>query len=216
MIIGLWRNIIVQRGRLLVISREVLRDSLIFQKAHLRFPARSCWEDVVACLDQKWMWVGGMSIQARAIFKHDLPNALQLHLNASKTRLNQNDLNTQTTIFAPFRCKDLHVTRFVVQGTSHKHQNVVFSSSRLLAMGPKKYCAAKRPSSAELIQWDICSLLPYSTPLLISLYRMLSGPRVDIYVGEKKKHYRLPKLMLCHYWPFFDKCFNVHFQEGQT
>jgi hypothetical protein len=45
---------------------------------------------------------------------------------------------------------------------------------------------------------------------------MLSGPRVDIYVGKENKHYLLPKLLLCHYSPFFDKCFNGLFKEGQT
>lgn len=45
---------------------------------------------------------------------------------------------------------------------------------------------------------------------------MISGPRVDIYVGLEKKHYRLPKLLLCHFSPFFDKCFNGPFKEAQT
>jgi hypothetical protein len=43
---------------------------------------------------------------------------------------------------------------------------------------------------------------------------MISGPKVDIYVGEKKKHYRPPKLLLCHYSDFFDCCFNGNFAEA--
>ena len=48
---------------------------------------------------------------------------------------------------------------------------------------------------------------------------MLAGPRVDVYVGPRKKHYLLPKLLLCYYSPFFlifEKCFNGPFKEGQT
>lgn len=37
---------------------------------------------------------------------------------------------------------------------------------------------------------------------------MISGPKVDIYVGPTKKHYSLPKLLLCHYSTYFDRCFN--------
>jgi hypothetical protein len=45
---------------------------------------------------------------------------------------------------------------------------------------------------------------------------MLAGPRVDIFVGPPKKHYLLPRLLLCYYSPFFEKCFNGPFKEGQT
>lgn len=45
---------------------------------------------------------------------------------------------------------------------------------------------------------------------------MITGPRVDVYVGTTKKHYCLPKLLLCHYSDFFDCCFNGEFIEGQT
>jgi hypothetical protein len=45
---------------------------------------------------------------------------------------------------------------------------------------------------------------------------MISGPKVDVYVGPKKKHYNLPKLLLCHYSKYFDRCFNGPFVEGQT
>ena len=46
--------------------------------------------------------------------------------------------------------------------------------------------------------------------------RMLAGPKVDIFVGEKKKHYQLPKLLLCYYSKYFDRCFNGGFVEGTT
>ena len=42
---------------------------------------------------------------------------------------------------------------------------------------------------------------------------MISGPKVDLYVGPTKKHYNLPKLLLCHYSDFFDSCFNSGFYE---
>lgn len=45
---------------------------------------------------------------------------------------------------------------------------------------------------------------------------MISGPRVDIYVGQDKKHYPLPKLLLCYYSPYFDRCFNGNFKEGES
>jgi hypothetical protein len=45
---------------------------------------------------------------------------------------------------------------------------------------------------------------------------MLAGPRVDIFVGPRKKHYLLPKLLLCYYSPFFEKYFNDLSNEGQT
>lgn len=44
----------------------------------------------------------------------------------------------------------------------------------------------------------------------------MSGPRVDIYVGPTKKHYSLPKNLLCYYSKYFDRCFNGSFIEGQT
>jgi hypothetical protein len=42
---------------------------------------------------------------------------------------------------------------------------------------------------------------------------MISGPKVDLYIGPSKKHYNLPKLLLCHYSDFFDSCFNGGFIE---
>jgi BTB/POZ domain len=44
--------------------------------------------------------------------------------------------------------------------------------------------------------------------------RMISGPKVDVYVGPDRKHYSLPKLLLCHYSQFFDRCFNGGFAEA--
>ncbi|KAE9379034.1 hypothetical protein N431DRAFT_434036 [Stipitochalara longipes BDJ] len=42
---------------------------------------------------------------------------------------------------------------------------------------------------------------------------MISGPKVDVYVGPTEKYYNLPKLLLCHYSDFFDTCFNGGFME---
>jgi hypothetical protein len=42
---------------------------------------------------------------------------------------------------------------------------------------------------------------------------MISGPKVDLYVGPSKKHYNLPKLLLCHYSDFFDSYFNASSTE---
>jgi len=44
----------------------------------------------------------------------------------------------------------------------------------------------------------------------------MDGPRVDIYVGPEKKHYRLPKNLLCYFSEYFDRCFNGYFTETQT
>ena len=43
----------------------------------------------------------------------------------------------------------------------------------------------------------------------------MSGSRVDIYVGKDKKHYRLPKDLLCYYSAYFDRCFNGDFKEAK-
>lgn len=45
---------------------------------------------------------------------------------------------------------------------------------------------------------------------------MIAGPKVDIYVGPSMKHYNLPKLLLCHYSDYFDRCFNGEFAEGES
>lgn len=45
--------------------------------------------------------------------------------------------------------------------------------------------------------------------------RMISGPKVDIYVGTERKHYSLPKRLLCHYSAYFDRCFNDEFVEAK-
>jgi hypothetical protein len=42
---------------------------------------------------------------------------------------------------------------------------------------------------------------------------MISGPKVDLYVGPNRKYYNLPKLLLCHYSDFFESCFNGGFVE---
>jgi hypothetical protein len=44
----------------------------------------------------------------------------------------------------------------------------------------------------------------------------MSGPKVDIVVGKEKKFYSLPKLLLCHYSPYFDRCFNGKFIEAKS
>ncbi|KAL2074346.1 hypothetical protein VTL71DRAFT_8124 [Oculimacula yallundae] len=51
-------------------------------------------------------------------------------------------------------------------------------------------------------------------PTLDEHIKMIIGPKVDIYVGESIKHYRLPKLLLYYYSPYFDRCFNGGFKEG--
>lgn len=44
----------------------------------------------------------------------------------------------------------------------------------------------------------------------------MAGPRVDVYVGKEKKHYCLPKLLLCYHSAYFDRCFNGGFKEAET
>ncbi|KAI9050117.1 hypothetical protein LZ554_006258 [Drepanopeziza brunnea f. sp. 'monogermtubi'] len=51
------------------------------------------------------------------------------------------------------------------------------------------------------------------TSEFLRLCKMLSGPKVDIYVGKNKKHYNLPKELLCYYSPYFDRCFNGESKE---
>jgi len=46
--------------------------------------------------------------------------------------------------------------------------------------------------------------------------RMISGPKVDVYVGPTQKYYNLPKLLLCHYSEFFEVCFNGDFMEKSS
>lgn len=46
--------------------------------------------------------------------------------------------------------------------------------------------------------------------------RLISGPKVEVYVGAQRKHYSLPKLLLCHYSTYFDRCFNGRFIEAQS
>ncbi|KAE8448421.1 hypothetical protein EG329_009486 [Mollisiaceae sp. DMI_Dod_QoI] len=55
---------------------------------------------------------------------------------------------------------------------------------------------------------------PPKRPAAIELIRMISGPRVDVYVGPGRKHYSLPKDLLCHYSTYFDRCFNGAFKEA--
>jgi hypothetical protein len=54
---------------------------------------------------------------------------------------------------------------------------------------------------------------PHLQSWALTSSRMISGPKVDLYVGPSKKHYHLPKLLLCHYSDFFDSCFNGGFIE---
>lgn len=45
---------------------------------------------------------------------------------------------------------------------------------------------------------------------------MIRGEEVDIYVGKEKKHYRVPRDLLCSQSKYFNACFNGNFKEGQT
>ncbi|KAH7360637.1 hypothetical protein BKA65DRAFT_391264, partial [Rhexocercosporidium sp. MPI-PUGE-AT-0058] len=45
--------------------------------------------------------------------------------------------------------------------------------------------------------------------------RLISSPGVDVFVGKDKKHYRLPKDLLCYHSPYFERCFNGGFKEGK-
>ncbi|KAJ8068276.1 hypothetical protein OCU04_003843 [Sclerotinia nivalis] len=50
-----------------------------------------------------------------------------------------------------------------------------------------------------------------------SLYlQMIMGPRVKVFVGPKRKVFDLPKDLLSHYSPVFDRCFNGRLIESQT
>ncbi|CAG8950608.1 hypothetical protein HYFRA_00002817 [Hymenoscyphus fraxineus] len=52
-------------------------------------------------------------------------------------------------------------------------------------------------------------------PTLSECLRMIDGPKVDIFVGPTRKHFSLPKLLLCHYSKFFDACLNGGFREAK-
>ncbi len=80
-------------------------------------------------------------------------------------------------------------------------------------MGPRKDVVVKRPGTKELIEYI---LSPFGSPKLIVLPRMLAGPTVNFYVGPEEKHYPLPKLLVFHYSPVFDRAFNGPFKEGTT
>lgn len=65
-------------------------------------------------------------------------------------------------------------------------------------------------SSASLFLFFFFFFLAYN------LIRLMSGPRVDIYVGPQKKHFSLPKKLLCYYSEYFQRCLNSNFIESQT
>ncbi|KAL2074345.1 hypothetical protein VTL71DRAFT_8123 [Oculimacula yallundae] len=52
-------------------------------------------------------------------------------------------------------------------------------------------------------------------PTAVEFLKLMSGPKVDVIVGEKKKLYRLPKDLLSHYSPYFDRCFGGEFKEAK-
>ncbi|PVH86916.1 hypothetical protein DL98DRAFT_582234 [Cadophora sp. DSE1049] len=52
-------------------------------------------------------------------------------------------------------------------------------------------------------------------PTAVELLKLMSGPRVDVYVGKDKKHYSLPKDLLCYHSTYFDRCFNGEFKEAK-
>jgi hypothetical protein len=43
----------------------------------------------------------------------------------------------------------------------------------------------------------------------------MSSPRVDIYVGPEKKHYSVPKEIICSQSDYFKRCFNGGFKEAE-
>ncbi|KAI4122341.1 MAG: hypothetical protein LQ347_006536, partial [Umbilicaria vellea] len=43
---------------------------------------------------------------------------------------------------------------------------------------------------------------------------LLDGPAVDIYVGNKRKHFAVQKKLVCSRSTYFDKAFNGAFKEG--
>ena len=50
---------------------------------------------------------------------------------------------------------------------------------------------------------------------LAQCQRKISGPKVDIYIGPKSKHYRVPKDILCYNSTYFDRCFNGQVKEAK-
>ncbi|CZR54512.1 uncharacterized protein PAC_04396 [Phialocephala subalpina] len=57
---------------------------------------------------------------------------------------------------------------------------------------------------------------PPKQPVAVDLIKVISGPRVDVFIGPRKKHYSLPKNLLCHFSEHFDDYINVDFNEGET
>ncbi|QSZ29292.1 hypothetical protein DSL72_003805 [Monilinia vaccinii-corymbosi] len=49
-----------------------------------------------------------------------------------------------------------------------------------------------------------------------SYIKMIMGPKVNIVVGPEKKAFELPRELLSHYSPVFDRAFNGPFIEGRT
>jgi hypothetical protein len=43
----------------------------------------------------------------------------------------------------------------------------------------------------------------------------MSSPRVDIYVGPEKKHYSVPKEIICSQSDYFRRCFNGGSKEAE-
>ncbi|KAI9641178.1 hypothetical protein NHQ30_009978 [Ciborinia camelliae] len=53
-------------------------------------------------------------------------------------------------------------------------------------------------------------------PTYESYLQMAAGPKVELLVGPERKSFKLPKELLSHYSPVFDRCFEGQFREGQT
>ncbi|TGO19288.1 hypothetical protein BTUL_0005g01370 [Botrytis tulipae] len=53
-------------------------------------------------------------------------------------------------------------------------------------------------------------------PTSAMFMKLIKGPQVEVLVGSKKTSFELPKNLLSHYSPVFDRCFNGEFKEGNT
>ncbi len=74
--------------------------------------------------------------------------------------------------------------------------------------------AAKKPAVEDFLEYVLFPLWVFHK--LIMPYRMMAGPKVEFFVGEEKKRHILPKLLICHYSPVFERAFNGPFAEGTT
>ncbi|KAH7418318.1 hypothetical protein BKA64DRAFT_635451 [Cadophora sp. MPI-SDFR-AT-0126] len=89
-----------------------------------------------------------------------------------------------------------------------------WTAHRLLSLNPAGLSNSPvEPRSTTIVRNGISTNSQETSA--IEFLKLISGTKVDIYVGKEKKHYNLPKPLLCHYSPYFARCFNSAFKDAE-